>query len=426
MASNSKRSRDDKTKFTEAEKNWNLQKLYEDLRTAKQQCGSVKQKVLTDIEKCHLRGLLCGYSPQKIADERVIAVGTVNDALSKTLYNYIAKLIDDREKIRHWSDVPYLIEKAGYKIKLSKQLQPSHPLPDEKENILEASHSIGATSFIEYFSKSIDQLNSKNIHVRIGTISNLEILAKYSQPAEHWTIMEYLAAFVRNAPLRKEEEGIPDDIQAAITVIGHRDWKKDPEKHWLNLSKTDIENALLIEAKLDGAFLIKANLQEANLSEATLQGAFLNEAKLRKAIFLKANLQGANLSEAILQGAFLTRSCLQNANLSGATLQEADLTEANLQNANLNGANLQKADLSGARLKGAYLGKANLNRAYLIGADLDGVDLSGASLQGAYLYEADLTKAKNLELKEIESAHRDIHTLLPESIAQLAYWKQFS
>lgn len=262
--------------------------------------------------------------------------------------------------------------------------------------------------------RATEQLNRRGLSALVG-IQALEEIAKDS-PRYHWKIMELLAAFVRNAPRRKEKESIPDDIQAALTIIGRRNPKKDPANKTLDLSNTDIENALLIEAKLDGAFLIKANLQEANLSEATLQGAFLNKAKLRKAIFLKANLQGANLSEAILQGAFLTRSCLQNANLSRANLQQADL----------NGANLQQADLSGARLKGAYFGKANLNRAYLIGADLDGVDLSGASLQGAYLYDADLTKAKNLELKEIESAHRDIHTLLPESIAQLAYWKQFS
>jgi predicted DNA-binding protein YlxM (UPF0122 family) len=117
-----------KTKFTEAEKNWNLEKLYEDLRAA-------KQKVLTDTEKCHLRGLLCGYSPQEIADERVIAVGTVNDALSKTLYRYIEDLLNCEKKIRHWSHVPDFLEKAGYKIQVSEQFQPSHPLPDKKENI---------------------------------------------------------------------------------------------------------------------------------------------------------------------------------------------------------------------------------------------------------------------------------------------------
>lgn len=430
VASNSKRSRDDKTKFTEAEKNWNLEKLYEDLRAAKQRCGSAKRKILTDTEKCHLSGLLCGYSPEAIANERGVGFGTVNDALSKTLYCYIKELLDYKKEIRHWGDVPDFLEQAGYKIQVSEQFQPSHPLPDKKENILETSHNIEVNSLREWRFKSVDQLWSKDIGECIGGIRKLERIAK-DYPTEHWAIMEELADFIRIRTRRKEEDEerspeLPEDIQTALTVIGQRNPEKDPANKTLDLSNTDIENALLIEAKLDGAFLIKANLQEANLSEATLQGAFLNEAKLRKAIFLKANLQGANLSEAILQGAFLTRSCLQNANLSGANLQQADLTEANLQNANLNGANLQQADLSGARLKGAYFGKANLNRAYLIGADLDGVDLSGASLQGAYLYEADLTQAKNLELKEIELAHRDIHTLLPESIAQLAYWKQFS
>ena len=133
MASNSKRSRDDKTKFTEAEKNWNLEKLYEDLR-------GKKQKVLTDTEKCHLRGLLCGYSPQEIAKERVIEVGTINDALSKTLYRYIEGLLNSEKKIRHWSHVTDFLEKAGYKIQVSEQFQPSNPLTRKNDNTFELSH----------------------------------------------------------------------------------------------------------------------------------------------------------------------------------------------------------------------------------------------------------------------------------------------
>jgi hypothetical protein len=82
------------------------------------------------------------------------------------------------------------------------QFQPNHSLPDQEKNTPDASHRIGANSFLEYFSKAIDQLESKHIHVRIGAISSLGKLAKFSRPEDHWTVMEYLAAFIRNAPPR--------------------------------------------------------------------------------------------------------------------------------------------------------------------------------------------------------------------------------
>ncbi len=65
-----------------------------------------------------------------------------------------------------------------------------------------------------------------------------------------------------------------------------------------------------------------------------------------------------------------TRARLCGANLKEADLQEADLSEANLQKADLRGANLQKADLRGANLLAANLQEANLSEANLKEANL--------------------------------------------------------
>ena len=87
------------------------------------------------------------------------------------------------------------------------QSQPSHPVADKIENTLETPHKIEPISFLEYFSKAIDQLKSKELDVRIGAISTLGTLSEYSPPAEHWKVMEYLATFIRtNAPRKEEEE----------------------------------------------------------------------------------------------------------------------------------------------------------------------------------------------------------------------------
>src|SRR4028118_903282 len=81
--------------------------------------------------------------------------------------------------------------------------------------------------------KATNQLNPERpVFSRLSGIQALGEIAKDS-PRYHWQIMEVLAAFVRtNAPRKEEgeEERSPklrEDIQAALTVIGQRDPKKD-------------------------------------------------------------------------------------------------------------------------------------------------------------------------------------------------------
>ena len=104
----------------------------------------------------------------------------------------------------------------------------------------------------------------------------------------------------------------------------------------------------LIEACLNGAILVEANLWQANLSAAEL---------------IEINLAGANL---------------QNANLSSASLAGANLSAANLFRASLEG-----ADLSGANLKGANLTGSNLSNACLFEAQLDSESRKFAENSGA-------------------------------------------
>jgi uncharacterized protein YjbI with pentapeptide repeats len=422
VASKSKRSTHDKTKFTEAEKNWNLEKLYEDLRAAKQKCSPGRRKVLTDREKCHLRGLLCGYSPEKIAKERVVDPKGVSTALSTTLYCYIKEMFDYTKEIRHWGDVPNFLDQAGYKIQISEQSQSSHSLPDKIENTLEASHKVEANSIRECFSKSIDQLGNDKLYVRIGAIYALEKIAKDSV-TENWTIMEYLAAFVRNAPRRKEEEGIPDDIQAALTVIGRRN--PDNDKESLNLRNTDIRGAKLFGADLQGANLFGADLREVCLTKANLKGAVLTTANLKGAVLWEANLEGAKLDIANLEEAKLRKTNLQRANFSCSILRRTDFNKAKLQEANLSGADLRKADLTEANLERAYLYGANLQEASLMRAEGQRADLRRVYLQGTNLSGADFSRAKNLKLDQLKLASGNSTTVLPDDVERPAHWKHY-
>jgi NB-ARC domain len=100
--------------FIEAKNNWELEKLYVDL-------ASAKGKALTPVEKKFLRGLLCGCSPAEIA--KIVyqsgSSSTVRVYLSNGLYKYIEEMLSnqvgDSVKVKTWSRVTQLLEKAGYK-----------------------------------------------------------------------------------------------------------------------------------------------------------------------------------------------------------------------------------------------------------------------------------------------------------------------
>lgn len=234
-----------------------------------------------------------------------------------------------------------------------------------------------AGSIEERIFKATNQLDSdRPMFSRMSAIQALGEIAK-DYPRYHWKIMELLAAFVRKAPRRKEEESIPDDIQAALTVIGRRDSTKDPRYPKLNLSYTDLRGVRLRYTNFRGVELIEANLQEADFTGAQLQEADFTGADLEKAKLDYANLQNATLCHTQLQSAFL---------------RFTDMTDANLTYANLN-----KAKLEAANLQMTYLGLAKLH---------------GAKLQ----------RVKNLKQQQIEKANGDIMTALPDYVNKPLSW----
>ncbi|MEA5553959.1 pentapeptide repeat-containing protein [Anabaena cylindrica UHCC 0172] len=280
----------------------------------------------------------------------------------------------------------------------------------------------------ERFIGGIAQLGHDKVETRIGAIYALERIAQ-DFPQEHWTIMEILTAFIReNAAIQLERKqpkpedfmaidlgqqrerarySIPlesfklrTDIQAALTVIGRRNFQQDRENQKLDLRNTDIRRVDLAGAKLQGVDLRGSDLCGSDLREIDLSGADLDGVKLIGSILYEANLfkaslRGANLSRANLNLANLYGVNLRSANLSGASLRAANLQAANLYKANLQQATLKAANLSGAKLflanlQGAKLGKTNLQLAGLTAANLQGANLNGANLQGANLNAAKL------------------------------------
>ncbi len=203
----------------------------------------------------------------------------------------------------------------------------------------------------ERYTKAVEQLGSDQLDVRIGGIYALERVGRDSA-RDHPTVMEVLTAFIREhshdqwpppvpssrmtriirrgrfrARGRKEERSTRPDIQAALTVVGRRDRKRD-------IGPLDLSRAVLT-----GADLNYADLSAANLAGADLTGAHLDHATLIAANLADATLIGAHFSlrklefAALLVGADLSAAILTGADLTGAIIDYADLTAANLTGA---------------------------------------------------------------------------------------------
>jgi len=115
--------------FSQAANQWDLENLYTDL-------ASTKGKNLTPIEKLHLRGLLCGYSPAEIAEKRQKSARGLEVDLCKTLYQYVKTLVErENEKVENWRNICQWLDDAGYKSG-AIQSQLSNPMPvDAKVHI---------------------------------------------------------------------------------------------------------------------------------------------------------------------------------------------------------------------------------------------------------------------------------------------------
>ena len=111
-----------------------------------------------------------------------------------------------------------------------------------------------------------------------------------------------------------------------------------------------LEEAMLVRARLEGANLLDAHLEMAVLREAHLEGTMLMGAHLEEATLGGVHLEGAYLEEAHLEEAYLSGAHLEGAYLSGTHLERAMLNEAHLEGADLRGANLENANISGMKI----------------------------------------------------------------------------
>jgi uncharacterized protein YjbI with pentapeptide repeats len=228
----------------------------------------------------------------------------------------------------------------------------------------------------------------------------------------------------------------PDEIE--LMLAEHRLYLETEyhQGHRANFSSADLtgrdfSGLNLRGIKMDRAVLRGADFNGAHLQSANLVGRPCGAGVLRPSGSLPARLSGANLVSSSLEDACLARAEMEfalaaNAVLRGACLHEADMSGAQLDAAVLTGADLRKANLRGAGFRHAKLDAADLHDARLGGALLVGASLRGADLRGAYLRlarldGADLSAAnldgvEGLTQGQIDRAHLNSGTKLPEGV----------
>jgi uncharacterized protein YjbI with pentapeptide repeats len=214
------------------------------------------------------------------------------------------------------------------------------------------------------FSKSVDQIGSPVLDVRIGGLYALERIAKNSA-ADRTAILFLLGAFIRTRtswpvgassgpqhPTPTVDEEIPwmrvraPDIQAAMGVLGRLPPARDEPA--ISLSRVDLRSVALRDARLSGSRFRYANLARAVLIGTWLESSDLTGADLRRADLSHAHLAGANLSRSTLRWANLRQADLSNTNLRGADLSDSVLDRTTLAGAQANHATIWPAELDDA------------------------------------------------------------------------------
>ncbi|MER6406043.1 pentapeptide repeat-containing protein [Streptomyces viridosporus] len=217
----------------------------------------------------------------------------------------------------------------------------------------------------ERYVKAIELLSSERITSRLGGLYALERIMRDSAK-DHDTVVQVLAAFVRqfavapDSPTETKQRRPPADIQAAMSILGHRPTRKE---------NFDID----------------------------LRHAYLRGCELKDCNFASADFSGANLEDTHLTKVDLSQAIFQDAEFSDSYWDEVKL---------------QWAYLSGARVRGTYAySRINLSHAQAGHTDWSGSKFhEGVNFKEAYLYKArfldceGLSSAIALEAEDLEGA----------------------
>ena len=190
--------------FAEAAQDWDLEKLYADLGKAKKIWDPAKKRGLTDVEKEYLRGLLCDYSPNKMAATLAKELGGIRKALTNTIYRYVEVLVErPANSLSNWRDVADWLEE---KYKKDKSQPADYNLDCHRPP--DISRFQGRVRELEELKKWIvnDDCQLAAI-LGIGGIGKSSLAAKLAEEEEIKSEFEVIWYSLRHAPLFCEMVG---------------------------------------------------------------------------------------------------------------------------------------------------------------------------------------------------------------------------
>ncbi|MGK5683122.1 pentapeptide repeat-containing protein [Actinoplanes sp. URMC 104] len=274
------------------------------------------------------------------------------------------------------------------------------------------AQSVGATrdqlriseqgQITDRYSRTVEQLGSPSIDVRLGAIFALGRLMRDSRPDQP-TIVQVLSTYVRmHAPREtggKAPSPVQPDAQAALTVLTRRDATADGGV-LLDLSRTSLRGAVMTGGSFAGATFLGSDLTSADLSNTELSygqffGATLRYARLDGSRVATANFNRAKLESASFDKADISRSSFWLADLRGAYFAQAiavgtDFQETTLSNTRFFEADLRRADFRRARSERTSLFPA--------------ADVQEARWDDANLRAFDLRSVTNLDADRLSCA----------------------
>ena len=198
------------------------------------------------------------------------------------------------------------------------------------------------------YTAAVEQLGSQDVDVRLGGIFARERIMQNST-RDQPTIVELLSAFIRNHPpgstaptaIPASDKPLPRppaDVTAALEVLGRRNRPRDGGSVE-DLTGTNFADLDMSRFDLDGAILTGTNFAGADLSYANLSKAIFSSDKPAFIVDITANNRTSSIAGC---------ADLDGSNLDGANLAEADLNGANLSGASMDNAFTYQADLKNA------------------------------------------------------------------------------
>ena len=214
-----------------------------------------------------------------------------------------------------------------------------------REKDKEQAELVKEGQITDRYVKAVSLLDADGVTARMAGIYALERIMRDSEK-DHETIVQLLAAFIRERSpvvdipddMPWKEAAVKNDVQAALTVLGHRPERQ--EDFLIDLQHVSLCQANLIQLRLEGVVFAFSNLSFAELTAARLA---------------RANFYRASLMSVTASGADLSRAHMQSARLDGGDFLGAKMADANLREARLSGADLRSVDMAGASLADAVL-----------------------------------------------------------------------